>query len=695
MNFFRDLWNLNGAVVASDGRAYIFTMLKDDNLWVSFIDGWEKLISSPPPVGAVVTSEGRPYVFFVENNKLHAKYRVSPGKWTTEILGSPPNVESINSPMGADVFFGDNPHVFVKGSDENLWVKPMVFGTENLSWVNLKTPDGVTIDSYMGTFVDHELPHVIIKGNNGNLWKCRADKDGVWSWKSIGKPSGDVNIDSYIGVIMNGWPYIYIRGSDGNLWVNSNADPALWTNLKTPKDIGIEISLGVTTVGLSNRVYIKGSDGNMYENHWTFNTAGIWDDNHRKPSTANIEKSMGAFSSSDNRPHIFIKGSDGNLWVRWWGGDNDPNWHWNNLGTPSVGVSIKNSMGAVISPDGTPYIFLTGSDDNLWVSLIEYGGWSWNSVVKYEYTNSTLLDQAIIKYAPRIFMAKNEEYYPSSVSYFQRFVEIRDGYNGYQTKEPLTEPSDDNWHIPEYGDLNGAFGLRPDEHNVPIYAFVVEGKNYNTDCPTEVTGTFTDIHYFAFFPYNRGKLINLVFSGAVMGNHVGDWEHVTVRLHGNPGEGYAPVYVVGSAHNSSNRKHWDELSKIGTHPVVYEALGSHGMYFDKPPVPGIKRIEYLTIGTTFLGIEFNVYHLYDEISQGIPWDTWHNVTIFKGSKNNWHCESSDGVENIENCSEWANNINFRWGNPQAGECMSESCELENGPEGPNGKWWLTDPNQCE
>lgn len=34
-----------------------------------------------------------------------------------------------------------------------------------------------------------------------------------------------------------------------------------------------------------------------------------------------------------------------------------------------------------------------------------------------------------------------------------------------------------------------------------------------------------DLIYFSFFPYNLGK----VALGSVYGNHVGDWEHVTVR----------------------------------------------------------------------------------------------------------------------------------------------------------------------
>ena len=35
-----------------------------------------------------------------------------------------------------------------------------------------------------------------------------------------------------------------------------------------------------------------------------------------------------------------------------------------------------------------------------------------------------------------------------------------------------------------------------------------------------------DLVYFFYYPYNRGK--EVLFT--IWGNHVGDWEHITVRL---------------------------------------------------------------------------------------------------------------------------------------------------------------------
>lgn len=317
-----------------------------------------------------------------------------------------------------------------------------------------------------------------------------------------------------------------------------------------------------------------------------------------------------------------------------------------------------------------------------------------------------LLD-AVRRYAPRIHMQTTEEWFPSSVSNFLNYVTLEGVY--YTTNDPLSSPSDGWW--------DGAAGMRPDEFSVPIYAFVSEGKRESADCPTGSENTFTDILYFAFFPYNRGKRVCMgpyldnycavycppPFDSdccvpridgcstdyTVFGNHVGDWEHVTVRLQRNLETGYTPVWVVGSAHGRSNRISWEEVGKSEEHPIVYEALGSHGMYFSI----GCDRYEDLPNGD----------FLQDCRDDGIAWDTWNNIVVVQGEQNNWSCTGHNGTENAENCTEWLNHVEgFRWGNPADGcgvldvfEVIAGECRLNPGPIGPNGKSFIWDPNKCD
>ena len=72
---------------------------------------------------------------------------------------------------------------------------------------------------------------------------------------------------------------------------------------------------------------------------------------------------------------------------------------------------------------------------------------------------------------------------------------------------------------------------------------------------------YRDFFYWAFFPYNQGK--HVCYLGAIIkdrcvgkcrwfGNHVGDWEHVTIRLKNN-----LPFAMYVSAHNFGGQYNYD------------------------------------------------------------------------------------------------------------------------------------------
>src|SRR5688572_7843595 len=114
---------------------------------------------------------------------------------------------------------------------------------------------------------------------------------------------------------------------------------------------------------------------------------------------------------------------------------------------------------------------------------------------------------ALRTYAPRVWLHPDEEYFPSSVEFafaaMTRFVG-GDGNYWIRSTQPLDSPSDDS---PPFftGDLDGA----------PVYAFYADKG-----------GDIVDLVYFFWYPYNRGKSA----VDTIWGNHVGDWEHITVRL---------------------------------------------------------------------------------------------------------------------------------------------------------------------
>lgn len=185
------------------------------------------------------------------------------------------------------------------------------------------------------------------------------------------------------------------------------------------------------------------------------------------------------------------------------------------------------------------------------------------------------------RYAPYIFFSYDlddtpELFWPSSVEWafnmytppplrngLRRFPNPDDGGNYWLETQFDVEPAS-NYNFPLfYGNLDSA----------RVYAFWAE----KTSSSAELTPVF-DLVYFLYFPYNRGKYVVAIDS--VMGSHVGDWEHVSVRTFG----GVAGA-VYAEAHGSGGARGWNEYAKYPgyDYPIVYCAWGSHGFYHD----PGV------------------------------------------------------------------------------------------------------------
>ncbi|MBJ6362756.1 hypothetical protein ACFOQM_16045 [Paenibacillus sp. GCM10012307] len=266
--------------------------------------------------------------------------------------------------------------------------------------------------------------------------------------------------------------------------------------------------------------------------------------------------------------------------------------------------------------------------------------------------------QLLQTFAPRIWFAQGEVYFPSSVEYtlpyVDRYVNSSSGQYEFKTKTPLN-PYD--LKLPYFkGDLA----------NAPIYAFWVE-KEYNN----------VDLVYFQFSPYDLGKTV----LGTEVGNHVGDFERVTVRLakfvHNNTNY-LKPVQVLYGAHFFANTYSWSEVNKInGTHPVAYSAFGSHGMWKD---------------AGNHVYKDLVVVQLTDVTNQGTAWDTWNSLQAFE-----YYPNQSTGVGLGNPWPTWLNkdynNPNSlsvaRFGNPTQGTFFGQPL-LAGGPAGPQEKASLTD-----
>ena len=82
-----------------------------------------------------------------------------------------------------------------------------------------------------------------------------------------------------------------------------------------------------------------------------------------------------------------------------------------------------------------------------------------------------------------------------------------------------------------------------------------------------------DLQYWIWYPWNVYS--PTVPPGELWQVHEGDWEAVSVVLDLDG----KPLHVGTSRHSEGARREWGRVTKRGSRPVVYVALGSHASFF--------------------------------------------------------------------------------------------------------------------
>ena len=203
---------------------------------------------------------------------------------------------------------------------------------------------------------------------------------------------------------------------------------------------------------------------------------------------------------------------------------------------------------------------------------------------KYDYDGTDDSKAELLRtFAPRFYWAEEENFFPTTVEEAGDYFTRSDSEWGYFYEvKGLDDPDYTDKFL--HGNLKTAV----------CYAFAVE-KEYK----------YLDLSYFVYCPYNYGKRI----LGLTYGNHVGDWEHISVRLLVEEEEELCvkPVFIEYSAHSFRSYVPFDEAEKYGTHPVAYVAAQSHGMWSSEG---------------THVYVNAVVLKLSDECSKGTAWDVW-------------------------------------------------------------------------
>ncbi|VVB03334.1 unnamed protein product [Arabis nemorensis] len=198
--------------------------------------------------------------------------------------------------------------------------------------------------------------------------------------------------------------------------------------------------------------------------------------------------------------------------------------------------------------------------------------------------NGSQIKKLFETYSPLIYFHPDEEYLPSSVNwYFSNGALLYK--KGEESKPIPIEPNGTN--LPQGESNDGSYWL-----DLPIdknsKERVKKGDIQNTNVYLHIKpmlgSTFTDIAIWIFYPFNgparaKVKFVNLPLGR--IGEHIGDWEHATLRISNFTGELWR---LFLSQHSGGV---WIEASDLefqsGNKPVAYASLHGHAMY----PKPGL------------------------------------------------------------------------------------------------------------
>ncbi|MED6164315.1 hypothetical protein PIB30_088531 [Stylosanthes scabra] len=203
--------------------------------------------------------------------------------------------------------------------------------------------------------------------------------------------------------------------------------------------------------------------------------------------------------------------------------------------------------------------------------------------------------EAIVKaYSPIMFLHPDEEYLPSSVNWF--FSNGGLLYTRGNESNPVAI-AQNGTNLPQDPNNDGAYWLDLPADGAEkdrVKKGDLESARSYIHVKPMLGGTFSDIAMWVFYPFNgpaRAKVEFFNVNLGKIGEHVGDWEHATLRVSNFNGE-LRQIYFSQHSHGQ-----WVEASQLeyqsNNKPVVYSSLHGHAAY----PHPGL-----VLQGTNAIGV---------------------------------------------------------------------------------------------
>ncbi|THF95703.1 uncharacterized protein LOC114318379 isoform X1 [Camellia sinensis] len=204
--------------------------------------------------------------------------------------------------------------------------------------------------------------------------------------------------------------------------------------------------------------------------------------------------------------------------------------------------------------------------------------------------NLTQIKALVQAYSPLIYFHPKETYLPSSVTWFFNNGALLYTKGDESNPVPI-DPSGSN--LPQGGSTDDAYWIDlPIDDNAKER--VMRGDLQSSEAYLHIKpmlgATFTDIAVWIFCPFNgpaTAKLELIDIPLGKIGEHVGDWEHLTLRVSNFNGVLYSVYFSEhsGGTWLDSSLLEFQQVSKspTGNKLVAYASLNGHAMF----PKPGL------------------------------------------------------------------------------------------------------------
>ncbi|MEM2307080.1 MAG: hypothetical protein QXE26_05685 [Candidatus Bathyarchaeia archaeon] len=243
-------------------------------------------------------------------------------------------------------------------------------------------------------------------------------------------------------------------------------------------------------------------------------------------------------------------------------------------------------------------------------------------------------------YAPVLRFTCGEKFYPTSVDYIISSSVLRQrNPNGTSILiDPAPNPDTLGAYTSSDLFLDNKLGTL--EAIAADYASKADSIGYYAYVNIIRRGSGTVIQYWLFYVFNDGPL----------NSHQGDIEVIQVFLDASGN----PKSVLASQHGAGQNAAWNDVERVGTHPIIYVAQGSHANYFR--PYQGRIGIENDIVGDdgkTINPEQLNIVLLSDQ--------SWLN---FRGRWGYWGTDEEVALGRAGPLGPKYNQDGIRWSQPE-------------------------------